>query len=168
MRETVYLSMGSNLGDRAGNLQQARDLILQTPSTGMVVSGIYESAAWGFVSSHPFYNCCLSVSVSPSTDPLAFMEGLLNIELQMGRVRGRDGYTDRLIDIDLLLFGDRVLEFPGLKVPHPRMEERKFVLVPLAEIAAHRVHPVHGRSIRDLLETCPDRSEVRPVVPAPW
>ncbi|RPI44128.1 MAG: 2-amino-4-hydroxy-6-hydroxymethyldihydropteridine diphosphokinase, partial [Bacteroidetes bacterium] len=132
------------------------------------VSGIYESAAWGFSSSHSFFNCCLAVTVGPSTGPGDLMERLLEIEVQMGRVRERGDYSDRIIDIDLLMYGDRVLDLPGLTVPHPRMGDRRFVLVPLAEIAADRIHPVNGRTIRNLLDSCPDRSELRLVRPAPW
>ena len=167
-REMICLSLGSNLGDRSRNLEQARDLIRQNTGGMVAVSGIYESAPWGFSSRHSFYNCCITFGIAPSPDPLVLMGDLLQVERQMGRERTNGGYGDRLIDIDLLLYGDRVLDFSGLKVPHPRMEERRFVLVPLAEIAGDMAHPLTGLTIGELLEACRDPSEVRPVRPAPW
>ena len=166
--EAVYLSLGSNLGNRGLNLKKARESIERTAGSVVAVSGIYESAPWGFSSRHSFYNCCMAIAVDPSRDPVELMGDLLKVEKKMGRERGNGGYSDRLIDIDLLLYGDRVLDLPGLKVPHPRMEERKFVLVPLAEIGGEVIHPLTGLAIRELLQLCGDPSEVRPLRPAPW
>ena len=91
------------------------------------------------------------------------MEEILAIEKTLGRERGFDGYADRLIDIDLLLYGDVILDHPRLKIPHPTMEQRRFVLEPLAEIAPDLIHPVKGLTIRKMLDQCQDQGVVRPV-----
>ena len=96
-------------------------------------------------------------------DPLRLMELLLEIEHEMGRQREGKAYRDRLIDIDLLLYGDMQLDLPGLKVPHPSMGDRKFVLAPLAELAPDLIHPVAGIPVSRLLDLCSDPSEVLPL-----
>lgn len=103
------------------------------------------------------------MSVNTKLDPLPLMEEILAIEKTMGRERGFEGYADRLIDIDLLLYGDVILDHPRLKIPHPAMEQRRFVLEPLAEIAPDLIHPVKGLTIRRMLEECQDQGEIRHV-----
>lgn len=152
----IYLSLGSNLGDRMSNLNRAREIIRDQIGDPLRLSGVYESEAWGYSSSHSFYNCCLSLCTR--LEPLAVLETLLSIEASLGRIRKDEGYADRLIDMDLLFYGDRILDHPRLTLPHPALEKRRFVLQPLAEIAPELVHPVNGLQIRELLERCPDQS----------
>lgn len=156
----IYLSLGSNLGQREQFLQEALKLI-QTRIGGIEsVSRYYESEAWGFSSAYNFYNCCLSLQTT--IEPLPLLDILLEIEQEMGRIREGMGYSDRVIDIDMLLYGDRQLDHPRLKIPHPSMADRRFVLAPLAEIASLLIHPVAGISITKMLQECSDESEVIP------
>jgi 2-amino-4-hydroxy-6-hydroxymethyldihydropteridine diphosphokinase len=157
----VYLSLGSNLGDRSENLNIACDRIQKSLGRKIAVSQIYESAPWGYSSVHHFYNCCISLLTR--MDPWQLLDGILAIEQSMGRIRGGTSYSDRLIDLDLLFYGDRVIDDHRLTVPHPRMEERRFVLMPLAEIAADFVHPVHRLTVQEMLEHCPDPGAVKTI-----
>lgn len=157
----IYLSLGSNLGDRKGNLTRAREAIRQQIGEEALVSKIYQSEAWGYSSPHGFYNCC--VELFCSLEPLALLNALLAIEESMGRTREGGGYADRIIDIDLLFYGDRILEHPRLILPHPALERRRFVLVPLAEIAPELVHPRSGLNILEMLDRCPDQALLSPL-----
>lgn len=146
----LYLSLGSNEGDREQLLRSAIDAIgrLIGPVDG--ISPLVETEPWGFESPHPFVNAALSVETSlPAMDVL---ERTQTIERQLGRRRksiaGR--YEDRPIDIDLLLYGDLVLTSERLTLPHPLLPERLFVLEPLAEIAPQILHPTLGKTIQTL------------------
>ena len=157
----IYLSLGSNLGQREQFLQEALKLIQNRIGGIDSVSRYYESEAWGFSSENSFYNCCLSLQTT--IDPLPLMDLLLKIEQEMGRLRQGMGYSDRVIDIDMLFYGDRQLDHPRLTLPHPSMGDRRFVLAPLAEIAPLLIHPVAGISITKMLQECADESEVIPL-----
>ncbi len=157
----IYLSLGSNLGNKLQNLKAAQKLIGNQLGSLGSVSQVYESNSWGYSSNNTFYNCCLSVTTT--LDPASLMEGIKSIERILGRVREGRGYADRLIDIDLLFYGNEVLDSPGLSVPHPKMDERRFVLEPLVEIAADLVNPINGLTIREMLEKCRDPGKVMPV-----
>jgi len=165
MTKEIYLSLGSNLGKRENHLEEAlRQIEEQLGSLGRI-SGIYESEPWGFSSDHSFCNCC--VSVHTTLKPLQVLETILQIEKGMGRERSsprnaEDGYADRVIDIDLLLFGDMQYDHPRLVLPHPALADRRFVLVPLNEIAPRLVHPALGISISRLLDLCTDPGAVWP------
>ena len=148
--EIIYLSLGSNLGDRMQNLRQAGELFEKQAGDLLKVSKIYQSEAWGYSSSNDFYNCCLSGICH--LEPLALLETLMEIETSLGRIRKGGGYSDRLIDIDLLFYGDSILEEPRLTLPHPAIANRRFVLLPLTEIAAELVHPVSGLTIQEMLQ----------------
>lgn len=151
------IALGSNLGDSYTNLENALKILAQTP--GMIlqaVSSWYLTKAVG--PPQPDYlNGCALLSVQMS--PEALLETLLAIEAQFGRVR-RDRWGPRTLDLDLLLFDDLILETPSLQIPHPRMRERAFVLVPLAEIAPEWVEPVSGHAIAQLVQAV-DCSGVR-------
>ena len=146
----AYVALGANLGDRAGNVRAALDALGRTPGVRVRrVSGLLENAAVGGPADAPaFLNAVAEVETSlPAQDLLA---RLLEVERELGR-RRRDRWEPRPIDLDLILYGDAVLDLPQLKVPHPLMHERRFVLDPLAQIAPDVVHPVLRRTARSLL-----------------
>ena len=155
----AWLSLGSNLGDRIGNLEKATELIEERMGGILVRSGLYESEAWGFESSNAFLNCCLELHTF--LEPAELMAAILRLEEELGRKRSPGGYIDRLIDIDILLYDLEVIDQENLVLPHPRMKERGFVLRPLAEIASSMVHPVLGLTISEMMEACPDKSRIR-------
>jgi 2-amino-4-hydroxy-6-hydroxymethyldihydropteridine diphosphokinase len=155
----IYLSLGTNLGRREQHLEAALELIQSRVGTVVSVSRYYESEPWGYSSEYSFYNCC--VSLSSALDPLPLLDKLLEIEMEMGRKREGKGYSDRIIDIDLLLHGDCKMDHPRLTLPHPSMGDRKFVLLPLAEIAPALIHPLTKRTISEMLQNCMDQSKVR-------
>lgn len=151
------IALGSNLGDSYIILESALKLIAQTP--GIVLqaqSHLYQTVAIG--PPQPDYlNACALLSTR--LDPKALLERLLAIEAKFGRIR-RERWGPRLLDLDLLLFDDLIVKQIGLQIPHPRMKERAFVLVPLAEIAANWIEPVSGEAIADLVQRI-DCSEVK-------
>ena len=132
---TLYLSLGTNLGDRRSNLETALELIGREIGTVMLASDIIETEPWGFDSSNRFLN--MAVKVETSMQPLEVLQTTQEIERKLGRshktVNGE--YHDRLIDIDILLYDDLVMNTPELTIPHPRMYEREFVMKPLLQIA---------------------------------
>jgi 2-amino-4-hydroxy-6-hydroxymethyldihydropteridine diphosphokinase len=157
MTTRVYLSLGSNIGDREGHLREA---ILRLKQCGRVtaVSSFYETEPVEFTEQAWFLNCV--VALETSLDAAALMKDLLRIEKEMGRQRVQKK-GPRVIDLDILLFGDLVVETADLTIPHPAMASRRFVLEPLAEIAAEARHLVLGKTVRELLEALPAGQVVR-------
>lgn len=153
----AYLLTGTNLGERESNLAQARALIEQLAGTIQAASALYETAAWGKTDQPSFLNQALELQTR--LDAVSLLDLLLKIEKKIGRVR-QEKYGPRTIDIDLLLFDDQVLNDPAVTVPHPQLPRRRFALAPLAEIAADIIHPVLKKTIRQLLDECPDQLEV--------
>ncbi|MFZ3330569.1 MAG: 2-amino-4-hydroxy-6-hydroxymethyldihydropteridine diphosphokinase [Candidatus Acidiferrales bacterium] len=154
----IYLSLGSNIGDRVLNISRAIDSL---PVHGVHVvqqSSPYETEPVEVRDQEWFLNGVAEVETKLT--PQRLMQALLAIERSMGRLRLAPK-GPRIIDIDILLFGSSILHVPGLEIPHPRMAQRRFVLVPFAEIAAGAVHPVLKKTIAELLDETPDRSEVR-------
>lgn len=131
----LYLSLGTNLGDRRSNLENALTLIAREIGVIMARSSVIETEPWGFESRNRFLN--MAVMVQTDLKPLEVLEKTRKIEKDMGRTSktGTDGYHDRIIDIDILLYDDLKMETPELTIPHPRMWQRRFVMDPLAEIA---------------------------------
>jgi len=155
---TTYLSLGSNMGNKLDNLQHAVNLIAQNIGRVTKVSSIYKTKSWGF-KSDDFFNICIQVSTN--LNPENLLERVLQIEKKLGRMRNlSDDYQARIIDIDVLLFDDDIIFYNDLKVPHPRMLERKFVLVPLTEIAPNVKHPIAKKTILMCLQSCEDTTEI--------
>jgi len=151
---TTYLSLGSNTGEKLKILQNAVNLIADQIGHIINISSIYETKSWGF-ESFSFLNIC--IEVSSHLNPENLIEKVLDIENQLGRKRNdSSNYTDRNIDIDILLFDNEIIFYNNLKVPHPKMLERKFVLVPLTEIAPNIIHPIAKKSIKICLDNCDD------------
>jgi 2-amino-4-hydroxy-6-hydroxymethyldihydropteridine diphosphokinase len=155
----VFLGIGTNLGSRESNLEQAVARIEEYIGHVINSSSIYETEPWGFEAKDEFLN--MVVKVETDLTPSGTLEKILIIESLMGRVSGQKRYSSRLIDIDILLFEDLIIDKKNLKIPHPLLHQRKFVLVPLCELALEMIHPVLKKSIAELLEICVDRSEVK-------
>lgn len=147
-RVGIYLGLGSNLGDREARLREALER-LADPIRVMAISGVYETEPVGFTDQPSFLNAVARVETP--LEPAALLDACAAVESAMGRER-RFPDAPRTIDIDLLLYGDTVMEGPGLTLPHPRMLDRAFVLAPLAELAPEMRHPRSGRTIRDHLD----------------
>ena len=160
---TVYLSLGSNIGNRAENLRAA---IVALGGAGVrvgKVSSFYETEPVDFVEQAWFLNCAVEGETEISAEEL--LRALRGIETRMGS-RKLVAKGPRLIDMDILLYGQETMDMPDLQVPHPRMHLRQFVLVPLAEIAPEAVHPRMKKNVKQLLEKTPDCSVVRRFDPA--
>ena len=159
MIQTAYLSLGSNLGDRAGRLCQAIGR-LATVGRILALSSLYETEPVEMTDQPWFLNC--AVALETEATPKDLMASLLRIEREMGRLRTRKK-GPREIDIDILLFGDLIVDSKTVTIPHPAMHERRFVLEPLAEIAAEARHPRMGKTVWELLEQLPAGQVVRKV-----
>lgn len=151
----LYLSLGSNLGDRRAYLVQAIERIRRQIGDVVSLSAFYETSPWGFDSPHPFLNAACMVCTNLS--PEEALHEAQEIERSLGRIaKSREGiYADRVIDIDLLFYDHHVISTSELTLPHPQMHLRRFVLEPLAEIAPLAVHPVFKQTVAELLKDCP-------------
>ena len=157
---TAYVGIGSNLGRRLQNCKKALKLLEQKGIRIKKVSGAFETKPWGgreggadlMSGQRDYIN--MAAAVETDAGPRALLGALLEVEAEMGRVRKRK-WGPRNIDLDLLLYGDEVIDLPGLKVPHPLMHEREFVLLPLAQIAPDAIHPVLKKTVRQLLDVYP-------------
>jgi 2-amino-4-hydroxy-6-hydroxymethyldihydropteridine diphosphokinase len=155
----VFLSLGSNMGDRLKNLSWAVSLIERDIGDIIVCSSVYETEPWGFQSEEQFLNQVLKVE---TTDQLSEVLKKINaLEVFMGRVRKTETYTSRIIDIDILFCDDMIVNRKSLVIPHPRLHLRNFTLVPLVEIAGEFIHPVFRENLIALATKCTDMKKVR-------
>jgi 2-amino-4-hydroxy-6-hydroxymethyldihydropteridine diphosphokinase len=155
----TYLLIGGNLGVREKILARARSFIKEDIGNIRKASSIYETAAWGITEQPDFLNQVIEVETKLSAQEV--LNNILAIEIKMGRVRTRKN-ASRIIDIDILFFNNDIIHEPGLTVPHPEIQNRKFALVPMAEIAPGILHPIFKRTIKELLSTSGDTLEVKP------
>jgi len=159
----VYIILGSNIGDKKGYIDIACEEIKSMVGDIEISSSFYQTSPWGFASENEFLNkvICVRSKLLPND----IMRTLLDIENKLGRVRNisHSGYQSRTIDLDILLIDELIIENNILTIPHPRMTERKFVLVPLAEIAGKVIHPQKKESIYELLNICKDDETVTKV-----
>jgi len=159
---TTYVGLGSNLGDRASNLLLAVRGLMEASFTVCKLSAIYETAPFGIenpAEHEPYLNMVAEIRVK-SVSPSQMLARMLRIEYLLGR-RDKNLQKPRTVDLDLLFFGNLQSATEFLTVPHPRMHERKFVLVPLAELAPHFVHPTLNKNIQEILQSCQDNSAVK-------
>jgi len=157
----VFLATGTNLGKKKLNLRRAAEGIGKLIGKITGFSSIYETEPWGFISEEKFLNQVVKVETDLS--PFSLLEKIHEIESGLGRVRGKEQYSSRFIDIDLLLYGEIIVDEDRLKIPHPLMAERKFVLVPLCEIAEELRHPVLNKTMGELLDICKDKGVVKKI-----
>jgi len=155
---TAYLLTGGNLGERVHNLATARELVAEQIGNIIAASSLYETAAWGNTDQPAFLNQAIMIETPLNARQL--IRRILKIEKKMGRVR-EEKYGPRLIDIDILLFNNEKHNYQFLKLPHPEMQNRRFALLPLAEIAPEIIHPVLKKTIAVLLQECKDELEVK-------
>ena len=157
MPVTVYIALGTNLGDRPANLAAARRA-LEPEVQVLAASPIYETPPWGVTDQPAFLNQV--VQGRTQLAPRELLDLLKSLEAGLGRLPGMR-YGPRLIDLDILFYGERVLDEPGLTIPHPRLAERAFVLVPLADLAPDLTHPALGETVAELLNKV-DRAGIQP------
>jgi 2-amino-4-hydroxy-6-hydroxymethyldihydropteridine diphosphokinase len=153
----VFLSIGSNIGDRMTNLRQALGLIEKNIGKVAKKSHIYETQPWGEPNQDAFLNQV--VMINTSLEPREMLEKITRIEREMGRER-KEKWGPRVIDVDILFYGKRIIRDKGLEIPHPELHKRGFVLVPLMEIAPEFEHPILLKQIDELYMDCEDNSDV--------
>ncbi len=154
----TYLLLGGNIGDRIMHLRMARQKVHDLIGKPVSVSSVFETQPWGFVHKTNFLNQLIIVRTFLS--PEQVMEKIREIEQHLGRIRDEKQYTERTIDIDILFYDDLILNKKDLTIPHPQLHKRSFALVPLAELEPGLVHPVFKKTIKTLLNECPDTMKV--------
>lgn len=149
---TVYLGLGTNLGDKEANLRTAIYKLQERIGKQVSLSSFYETAPWGFESDHSFLNAAIGLETILS--PIEILHITQEIEKELGRTKKsvNGSYSDRLIDIDILLYDNLVLQTPELTIPHPLMTERDFVMNPLIEIAGNVIHPTRQKTLSELYQ----------------
>lgn len=154
----VFLGIGTNLGDREDNLRGALQMIEEKIGVIFAKSKVYETEPWGFETESLFLN--MVVGVETKLSPKSLLERILMTEAFLGRLREGRKYCSRLIDIDILFYDNRVIDMPELQIPHPRIPERRFTLVPLCDLSPDYVHPVLNKTLAQLLDECKDKGRV--------
>ena len=150
----VYLGLGTNIGDRAKNLASVRGRLAGLFDAIVSVSPVYISKPWGYKSEHDFYNQVIAIITE--VDAFDLLDLAQETENKMGRIRSMKGYSDRIIDIDILFYGNEIISSKPLIIPHPLLHKRMFVLQPMADIAPDFIHPVFNKTIAELIKECED------------
>ena len=158
-KHKVWIGLGTNLGHRIQNLENALKAMEDYGCSIKAVSHIYESEPWGFESKHTFFN--QSIVVETNHSAVELLKILKEIEMNSGRKYKKGEYIDRIIDLDILFYEDKVIQSDSLIIPHPLLHERLFVLYPLAEISPGKKHPVSGKTVSELLNDCIDPCSIR-------
>jgi 2-amino-4-hydroxy-6-hydroxymethyldihydropteridine diphosphokinase len=156
----TFLLLGTNQGNRALNLAEAKSKISRELGTIITTSSIYKTAAWGLENQPEFYNEVIIVETGK--DAFETLSLVLNIEHQLGRVRS-EKWGPRIIDIDILFFNDSIIDSPTLKIPHPEIQHRMFTLKPLVEVAQNFIHPTLHKSLQQVMEECLDTLPVNKI-----
>lgn len=159
---SAYIILGGNLGDKRKNLETAQRLVSLQIGKIKRSSGIYETEPWGFEDSRNFFNQVIEIDTG--LNPPELLERIKKIEAKFGRIKKQSKkYQSRQMDMDILFFNNEIIRLPGLTIPHPRIHERNFVLVPLSELAADFVHPIFNQTILQLKSQCKDRKWTKSV-----
>lgn len=157
----VYALLGGNLGKKEKIFSETRSCLKHQVGELCSLSHIYETDPWGFESGDLFWNQVVEIDTKlPSMEVLARIQ---QIEIELGRTRKTEQYISRIIDIDILFYGSEIIQLPNLTIPHPRIQERKFALIPMNEIAPQLIHPVLKKTISQLLAECTDQLRVEKV-----
>ncbi|MEO6453098.1 MAG: 2-amino-4-hydroxy-6-hydroxymethyldihydropteridine diphosphokinase [Ginsengibacter sp.] len=154
----VYLLIGGNMGDRMSNIDAAVNFLDQEIGNVIIRSSIYETDAWGNTNQPNFLNQVILIETPIGAAEC--MQQIFSIENKMGRIRAEKN-DPRIIDIDILFFNDEIINEPHLTIPHPQIQNRRFVLIPMNEVSPHLVHPVFNQTISKILSVCQDELEVR-------
>ena len=160
MNQSVFLLLGTNMGDRRKNLADALWAIEARAGTIRKRSGIYETDPWGKSDQSSFYNQV--VQIATFLGPADLLDQLLSIEHTMGRLRN-EKWGERIIDIDILFYGDEIVESDDITIPHPQLPHRRFALIPLSEIADDFIHPKMFQTVHELVKNCTDILEVKKI-----
>ena len=159
MKNSVYICLGGNMGDRDFYIKSALHEVEKNIGEVIKISSLYETSAWGSSNQQAYLNQCVLIHTILQVQEV--MDALCAIEKRLGRVRDTNNqYAARTIDLDILFYNDHIIDTISLQIPHPRLHLRKFVLVPLNEIAPHDIHPLFSLSVNQLLQQCKDDLEV--------
>jgi 2-amino-4-hydroxy-6-hydroxymethyldihydropteridine diphosphokinase len=153
----AYIEIGGNMGDKLQLISKAKEMLENTRCSIVAESSVYETEPWGFIDSQNFYNQVVEVVTQCTAHEL--LSHLQDIENRLGRVRGKQQYMSRTMDLDILFYNNEIINTEQLEVPHPRLHLRKFVLVPLNEVAQNHKHPIIKKTISQLLEQNQDTLE---------
>ncbi len=159
--DNVFISLGSNLGDRFKNITTSIKKILGEKIEILKISSIYETEPVETLENFDFFNCVISLKTT--YEPEKLLKIFIKIEKEMGRVRKHKN-SPREIDIDILFYGNKIINKPDLIIPHPKIEERKFVLIPLNEINPEFIHPISNLKIKEILKRCTDKHKVKKII----
>lgn len=154
---TVYLGLGTNIGDKKKNITDATIIIGSVMGNLRILSSLYETEPWGYESPNTFLNAVIQIETE--IEPQKCLDIAKAIEREMGRVHTKEGYEDRIIDVDILFYDDIIYHGDNLTIPHPLIEQRDFVLRPMAEIAPDFRHPISGKTMKNLLHELNKKSE---------